>query len=137
MTDVTTSRSFSAINDAGSSPSGAGVDGGRLSTTRSASAARARTRARPSAVATSRPTLRLFAQKCRKETALLGVRDVAGEGARPPQGMPARGFHEEHLGAEVGQQAGAVRPGDAVAEVENANAGKGFFRHGLLSLGKP
>ena len=79
----------------------------------------------------------LVGAEVEEETALLGVRDVAGEGARPPQGMPARRFHEEHLGAEVGEQAGAVRPGDAVAEVENANAGKGFFRHGLLSLGKP
>jgi hypothetical protein len=44
----------------------------------------------------------------------------------------ARRFGQQHLGAVVGQHAGAELPGDAVAEVQHADArervGHGFLR---------
>ena len=69
-----------------------------------------------------------------KGEAVAGGRFVAVEGWHPPPRFAAGPLHFQHRGAEIGQQLGAVRPGDALGEVENGYAfeGSGHSRGRLL-----
>jgi hypothetical protein len=61
------------------------------------------------------------------------VRHAAGEGRSPAAAHVAfAGFEFVDLGAVVGEEQGAVGAGEGMGEVENADAMKGFFGHGLF-----
>ncbi len=54
---------------------------------------------------------------------------------RATEAEPAVGVgHADDVGAEVGQLAGAGRPGAGVREVDDADAGERPFAHAVISL---
>ena len=53
---------------------------------------------------------------------------VLVERPHPPAALPARRFNLQDVGPESGQQPRAVRPGDAVAQVEDTDAFKSGWR---------
>ena len=65
-----------------------------------------------------------------EEQALLRVRVVMVVRPYPPHGRPARRLHFQHVGAVVGQQPSAKRPGDVLAQVQYLQSVKNSIRHG-------
>ncbi len=104
--------------------------GPRLSTTMSAPVASSRTRSRPAGEPRSTAALRLEVLRKRNSTpsssrpAAVPTRSSAAADRR------AGLLDLEHVGAGVGQQLGAVRPGDLGRQVEDADAGE-RSRHSL------
>ena len=65
-----------------------------------------------------------------EEPAALGMRLVVGEGAGAPRGVAAVGpLDLDHVGAVVAEQLGAVRAGDPLREVEDAQTVEGARAH--------
>ena len=68
-----------------------------------------------------------------EQPAFLRVRLVVRKRPRSTQRVPFGGLDEEHRGAQIGQQLGAVRAADVEAQVEDVQMGQGLVRHAGLS----
>ena len=103
----------------------------KFSTTTSAFVASFRAISRPELLLRSRVTPRLLVFRYRNGRLISGWGRVADERTHAARGVAAAGpldFHD--VGAEVGKQLGAVRPGHVVCKVQHANAVERGLIHG-------